>query len=79
MRHHSQVGIQLSGEKKIGLTHGITDLDAEPLELASGVIWTALNIDYPGHSFSHLGLFFGKSTILGKHKASANRSSIQRG
>ncbi|EKM82543.1 hypothetical protein AGABI1DRAFT_52781 [Agaricus bisporus var. burnettii JB137-S8] len=35
-----------------------SNLDAEPLELASGVIWTALNIDYPGHSFSHLGLFF---------------------
>lgn len=27
--------------------------------MSSGVIWTALNIDYPGHSFSHLGVFFG--------------------
>jgi len=35
-------------------------LQAEPLELTSGVIWTALNIDYPGHSFSHLGIFFGE-------------------
>ncbi|KAI0336516.1 Gaa1-domain-containing protein [Cubamyces sp. BRFM 1775] len=34
------------------------NLKAEPLTLQSGVIWTALNIDYPGHSFSHLGLFF---------------------
>ncbi|KAF8969844.1 Gaa1-like protein [Flammula alnicola] len=33
-------------------------LVAEPLKLTSGVIWTALNIDYPGHSFSHLGVFF---------------------
>lgn len=41
-------------------TLNAADLDAEPLELASGVIWTALDIDYPGHSFSHLGLFFGK-------------------
>jgi glycosylphosphatidylinositol transamidase len=36
-------------------------LQAEPLSLSSGVIWTALNIDYPGHSFSHLGVFFGQS------------------
>ncbi|KAF7363612.1 hypothetical protein MSAN_01018300 [Mycena sanguinolenta] len=34
-----------------------SNLQAEELELASGVIWTALNIDYPGHSFSHLGIF----------------------
>ncbi|KAI0306323.1 GPI transamidase component Gaa1 [Multifurca ochricompacta] len=31
--------------------------DVEPLSISSGVIWTALNIDYPGHSFSHLGIF----------------------
>ncbi|KAJ7775068.1 Gaa1-like protein [Mycena metata] len=39
--------------------HGATqsNLQADELELASGVIWTALNIDYPGHSFSHLGIF----------------------
>uniref|UniRef100_D8PVN0 Gaa1-domain-containing protein n=1 Tax=Schizophyllum commune (strain H4-8 / FGSC 9210) TaxID=578458 RepID=D8PVN0_SCHCM len=35
-----------------------SNLVAEPLELSSGVIWTALNVDYPGHSFSHLGLYF---------------------
>jgi len=34
-----------------------TSWDVEPLSLTSGVIWTALNIDYPGHSFSHLGIF----------------------
>jgi glycosylphosphatidylinositol transamidase len=32
----------------------------EELEASPGVIWTALNIDYPGHSFSHLGAFHGK-------------------
>ncbi|KAF7338129.1 hypothetical protein MVEN_02037700 [Mycena venus] len=39
--------------------HGETqsNLQADELELTSGVIWTALNIDYPGHSFSHLGIF----------------------
>ncbi|KAF7294771.1 hypothetical protein MIND_01014700 [Mycena indigotica] len=39
--------------------HGRTqsNLEADELELTSGVIWTALNIDYPGHSFSHLGIF----------------------
>lgn len=35
-----------------------SNLAAEYLTLSSGVIWTALNIDYPGHSFSHLGIFF---------------------
>ncbi|OBZ75516.1 GPI transamidase component gaa1 [Grifola frondosa] len=40
--------------------HGVSqpNLRADPLALSSGVIWTALNIDYPGHSFSHLGVFF---------------------
>jgi glycosylphosphatidylinositol transamidase len=36
-------------------------MKAEPLihPEPAGVIWTALVLDYPGHSFSHLGLFFG--------------------
>ncbi|KAG8217869.1 Gaa1-like protein [Butyriboletus roseoflavus] len=34
------------------------NLDTDLLELTSGVIWSALNIDYSGHSFSHLGVFF---------------------
>ncbi|KAF8637410.1 hypothetical protein AX17_002905 [Amanita inopinata Kibby_2008] len=40
--------------------HGATqsNLQAEPLHLSSGIIWTALNVDYPGHSFSHLGIFY---------------------
>ncbi|KAK2466794.1 hypothetical protein APHAL10511_001052 [Amanita phalloides] len=40
--------------------HGNTqsNLHVQPLDLSSGVIWTALNIDYPGHSFSHLGMFY---------------------
>ncbi|EJD54545.1 Gaa1-domain-containing protein [Auricularia subglabra TFB-10046 SS5] len=40
--------------------HGTSqsNLRAEPLEHSSGVIWTAVNIDYPGHSFSHIGLFY---------------------
>ncbi|KAH9483699.1 Glycosylphosphatidylinositol anchor attachment 1 protein [Psilocybe cubensis] len=44
----------------LGEYHGVSQsgLNAEPLKLTSGVIWTALNIDYPGHSFSHLGIFF---------------------
>jgi GPI-anchor transamidase subunit GAA1 len=25
------------------------------------VVWTAINIDYPGHSFSHLGVYRGKT------------------
>ncbi|KIJ16768.1 hypothetical protein PAXINDRAFT_10481 [Paxillus involutus ATCC 200175] len=34
------------------------NLDTDLLEHTSGVIWNALNIDYSGHSFSHLGVFF---------------------
>lgn len=33
------------------------NLVADRITIPSGVIWTALNIDYPGHSFSHLGIF----------------------
>ncbi|KAG6918119.1 hypothetical protein DXG01_016307 [Tephrocybe rancida] len=35
-----------------------SSLTADSLTLSSGVIWTALNIDYPGHSLSHLGILF---------------------
>ncbi|KAF8480712.1 Gaa1-like protein [Gautieria morchelliformis] len=44
----------------LGAYHGLdqSNLDAEPIKLHSGVIWTALAIDYPGHSFSHLGIFY---------------------
>ena len=42
----------------LNITH--SDMHAESLQLTSGVIWTALNIDYPGHSFSHLGIFWGE-------------------
>ncbi|KAI0688253.1 Gaa1-domain-containing protein [Cytidiella melzeri] len=40
--------------------HGASqsNMIADSLNLSSGSIWTALNIDYPGHSFSHLGVFF---------------------
>ncbi|KAF7965267.1 hypothetical protein HWV62_44721 [Athelia sp. TMB] len=40
------------------LTQFRADMKSDHLKLSSGVIWTALNIDYPGHSFSHLGIFF---------------------
>src|ERR1700728_2114268 len=43
----------------VQLIHSPSDMHADHLTLSSGVIWTALNIDYPGHSFSHLGIFFG--------------------
>ncbi|CAE6483083.1 unnamed protein product [Rhizoctonia solani] len=40
--------------------HGFehANLETQPLSLLGGVIWTALCIDYPGHSFSHLGVYF---------------------
>lgn len=63
-------GAQLSSEQGVNRVklsahpYASSDLNAESLELTSGVIWTALNLDYPGHSFSHLGLFFGKRLRL---------------
>jgi glycosylphosphatidylinositol transamidase len=39
----------------------VVGMTADELELSPGVIWTALNIDYPGHSFSHLGAYHGTS------------------
>lgn len=36
------------------------DVRYDSLEHTSGVIWTALCIDYPGHSFSHLGILYGQ-------------------
>ncbi|KAF8710497.1 Gaa1 protein, partial [Rhizoctonia solani] len=41
-----------------GYMDGSPDLETQPLTLLSGVVWTALCIDYPGHSFSHLGVYF---------------------
>ncbi|KAH8826974.1 Gaa1-domain-containing protein [Flagelloscypha sp. PMI_526] len=40
--------------------HGVSqsNLKADSLVIETSVIWTSLNIDYPGHSFSHLGVFF---------------------
>ncbi|EJU05177.1 hypothetical protein DACRYDRAFT_103672 [Dacryopinax primogenitus] len=38
--------------------HEPKTLSVQPLTFDSEVVWTALSIDYPGHSFSHLGLFF---------------------
>lgn len=40
---------------------GLAEFMTQYHSLFSGVIWTGLNIDYPGHSFSHLGVFYGKS------------------
>lgn len=40
------------------------DMQASELELSSGVIWVALNVDYPGHSFSHLGIYHGNRDLF---------------
>ncbi|KNZ46529.1 hypothetical protein VP01_719g3 [Puccinia sorghi] len=31
----------------------------QPLHLKTGSIWAALNIDFPFHSFSHIGIDYG--------------------
>ncbi|KAK4687828.1 GPI-anchor transamidase subunit GAA1, partial [Tremellales sp. Uapishka_1] len=42
-----------------GYMEGLEGFMQEYHSLFPGVIWTALNLDYPGHSFSHIGLFYG--------------------
>ena len=49
---------------KVDFLVGRIGLEVEPLSITSGVVWTALNIDYPGHSFSHLGVFRGATALL---------------
>jgi glycosylphosphatidylinositol transamidase len=46
-----------------GYLEGLENFMQSYHSLFSGIVWTALNIDYPGHSFSHLGLFYGKLTL----------------
>ncbi|BGP27529.1 Glycosyl phosphatidyl inositol protein transamidase complex subunit [Rhodotorula toruloides] len=38
--------------------YGQSNLVAEPLKLTTGPIWAALNLDYPHHSFSHVGIYY---------------------
>ena len=44
------------------LLMAVADLGAEELSLATGPIWAALNLDYPHHSFSQVGMYFGQSS-----------------
>lgn len=43
---------------EFGLTERRIDLVADALTLTTGPIWAAVNIDYPYHSFSHVGMFY---------------------
>ncbi|KPV71938.1 uncharacterized protein RHOBADRAFT_39997 [Rhodotorula graminis WP1] len=40
--------------------HGFkqSNLQAEELALTTGAVWAALGLDYPHHSFSHIGMFY---------------------
>lgn len=46
-----------------GYIEGLNGFMQEYHSLFGGVIWTGLNIDYPGHSFSHVGIFYGSSRL----------------
>ncbi|GAA6021521.1 hypothetical protein JCM10207_005789 [Rhodosporidiobolus poonsookiae] len=37
---------------------GQSNLHAEPLKLTTGPIWAAVNLDYPHHSFSNVGIYY---------------------
>ena len=32
--------------------------------MTTGPIWSALNLDYPHHSFSHIGMYFGQFFVV---------------
>jgi hypothetical protein len=36
----------------------------ESLTLGAGSIWGAIVLDYPYHSFSHLGLYYGEASFF---------------
>lgn len=40
-------------------------LEADPLEWTAGSIWNAYVVDYPYHSFSHIGIYYGKPDTTG--------------
>ena len=42
------------------------DIVAEPIESSAGSIWTAMVVDYPFHSFSHIGVYYGARDWPGK-------------
>lgn len=50
----------------------LADLRAEELALTTGAVWAALNLDYPHHSFSHIGMFYGASLSL-SHSSLSSR------
>ena len=55
-----------------GYLDGLDGFMEHYYNLFNGVIWTALNVDYPGHSFDHIGLFYGESA---QDPANAQRDS----
>ena len=51
-----------SARRPLSISH--LGLDVEPLQnVGGGVVWAAICLDYPGHSFSELGIFYGMSTL----------------
>ena len=47
-----------------GYIEGLEGFMRRYYDLFPGLIWTALNVDYPGHSFDHIGLFYGESRLF---------------
>ena len=55
----SQTGSQKASVPRIKvLIVSTAGLSSEPLTLLTGSIWAALLVDYPYHSFSHIGIFY---------------------
>lgn len=52
----------ISLECDLKTLHAIVDRNVAPLPIGGGSIWSSIIVDYPYHSFSHIGLYYGEYT-----------------
>lgn len=51
---------KIQSQSLVSLTNAPSEHDDGPLPVGGGSIWSAITLDYPHHSFSHIGLYYGK-------------------
>lgn len=60
----------VSGESHLPLAYCMKKLNRtaghglDPLPVGGASIWSAITLDYPYHSFSHIGLYYGECASL---------------
>lgn len=52
--------LELNFQSLVSLTSASAEHNDGPLPVGGGSIWSAITLDYPHHSFSHIGLYYGK-------------------